>query len=851
MLSRFLKTLLLAILPAAAPLAQPTAAFSIDAYKNFLTSHQDMTGGDLLALHPAGKFTPGAPTEWDGVRYAGTIDSVFHLTDYEKSLILANGFMVSERLAQYGMKDAFINVYRHDLPVFVSTDAILHALHMSYDCILMQMESEFLIPEVDTLLTRLRNTLPAVAEEYSDRPAMTQNLRDIDVYLTVALALLRGPGQVEPCFADNASSVAAILGLVQLQKPASYALFSTRDRTIDFSQFTPRGHYADLESFSRYFQAMMWLGRTEIYLHAPASAALPPPQEDIQRQTMDAVLIHQLAERSNAFPVYGQIDQLLRFFVGDPDNVTLENIGELMTESGIHDASALLDSATFAAFGEALSVKSYAFQKIMSQILMSDPMTPDQIVPASAFLLLGQRFVIDSYITGNVVYDRILSHGAKVRRMLPSTLDILFALGNDAAGQLLMQQLDTYGYGKNLAGLRYLVESYDEAFWRRTMYNGWLDAIRALNPPPDRTSFPGFMQTAAWWQEKMNTQLASWSQLRHDNLLYAKQSYSGVVTCSYPCGYVEPIPEFYGALRIFADSTIAAFSRPPFLGEVPGDVVKYFTRFRSTMDTLASIASDELRHQQLDAEESAFLQRTITEVPAGCGTAFDGWYPRLMYSYGTFSGSERLVVADVHTAPSDENGNLVGWVLHGGTGPVNLGIVVAQIPDVGQTAFIGPVLSYYEVVTQGFKRLTDNEWSTAYSVPPSARPQFANLYLANSAGESPGAPVSLLTGVAVPLDGLAIPSTIALWQNFPNPFNAQTIIRYTIEGSGRQASGVSPVQLRVFDVLGREVAVLVNEELPVGNYELRFDGTNFSTGVYFYRLTAGSVVRTRSMILLR
>ena len=60
------------------------------------------------------------------------------------------------------------------------------------------------------------------------------------------------------------------------------------------------------------------------------------------------------------------------------------------------------------------------------------------------------------------------------------------------------------------------------------------------------------MQTAAWWQQKMNTQLASWAQLRHDNLLYAKPSYSGGVSCSFPEAYVEPFPEFYGRLAAFA-----------------------------------------------------------------------------------------------------------------------------------------------------------------------------------------------------------------------------------------------------------------------------------------------------------
>lgn len=78
--------------------------------------------------------------------------------------------------------------------------------------------------------------------------------------------------------------------------------------------------------------------------------------------------------------------------------------------------------------------------------------------------------------------------------------------------------------------------------------------IRELNPPNDRSVLPEFMQTAAYWQEKMNSQLASWTELRHDNLLHAKQSYTGGKVCSFPFSYVEPFPEFYNTIKSFASN---------------------------------------------------------------------------------------------------------------------------------------------------------------------------------------------------------------------------------------------------------------------------------------------------------
>lgn len=88
------------------------------------------------------------------------------------------------------------------------------------------------------------------------------------------------------------------------------------------------------------------------------------------------------------------------------------------------------------------------------------------------------------------------------------------------------------------------------------------------------------------------------------------------------------------------------------------------------------------------------------------------------------------------------------------------------------------------------------------------------------------------------------PIRFALEQNYPNPFNPITKIKYSIPG-------ISNVQMKVYDVLGEEVATLVNEKQQAGRYEIMFDGNNFATGIYLYRLTAGSYTETRKMILLK
>ena len=90
-----------------------------------------------------------------------------------------------------------------------------------------------------------------------------------------------------------------------------------------------------------------------------------------------------------------------------------------------------------------------------------------------------------------------------------------------------------------------------------------------------------------------------------------------------------------------------------------------------------------------------------------------------------------------------------------------------------------------------------------------------------------------------------------LQQNYPNPFNPSTTIRYTIAWSREHGVESRETKIVVYDILGREVATLVNEKKAPGDYEVRFDATGLASGVYFYRLQTGSFVETKKLLLLR
>jgi len=88
------------------------------------------------------------------------------------------------------------------------------------------------------------------------------------------------------------------------------------------------------------------------------------------------------------------------------------------------------------------------------------------------------------------------------------------------------------------------------------------------------------------------------------------------------------------------------------------------------------------------------------------------------------------------------------------------------------------------------------------------------------------------------------PKEFILFQNYPNPFNPVTEINYTVPISGN-------VLIRIFDVLGREVTTLIDEEKSVGNYSIEFNATNLSSGIYFYTMQSIEFIETRKMVLLK
>ncbi len=182
-----------------------------------------------------------------------------------------------------------MDVYKKDLPVFISTDAILHAVHLSYDELLKQVELRYLIPKLKEMLELVHSRMKDLDQKYGAEEAMLPMLRDVDVYFTVPLLLL---GQnVTPFYSENGTVIAELLSLIDDEDMKSVLFFSQKlEREVDFSQFKPRGHYEVEESeendLPNYFRAMMWMGRMELYLDHPEYDTKTGMPETVHRQIL-------------------------------------------------------------------------------------------------------------------------------------------------------------------------------------------------------------------------------------------------------------------------------------------------------------------------------------------------------------------------------------------------------------------------------------------------------------------------------------------------------------------------------------------------------------------------------------
>jgi hypothetical protein len=222
------------------------------------------------------------------------------------------------------------------------------------------------------------------------------------------------------------------------------------------------------------------------------------------------------------------------------------------------------------------------------------------------------------------------------------------------------------------------------------------------------------MRGEPWRRRMLETQLASWAQLRRDTILYAKESFTSMPLCAFPDGYVDPYPEFYAGLEELAKKGGAQVAALDFDGGVQRGIAGYFAKLGEVAGRLREIARREQRGEPPNGRDLDFINHLVSAQgrSAGCTIIIQprGWYADLYYDRDDVWEHEPTI-ADVHTQPAEENGYPVGKVLHVGTCSPRLLAVDVESCGTRRT-FRGYVASYYEKITTGFRRLDDGEWSS-------------------------------------------------------------------------------------------------------------------------------------------
>jgi len=650
-----------------------------------------MPGGFAKYVPYQVKVEPAVPGYEINLDQVANPDLLTKLTDEQRALLEENGFVVvPSRVAQ--IYEIYKSAKERGIPIFVTTDALLHTYHILYDYTLRAAEINHFVNDLKGMNAAM---IEAAEKQYQAASGNAQEAARRNLaFFSVASALLDPGTEIA---SDVANEVNAELNLIEAHEGfAESPIFGYEE---DYSQYVPRGHYTRNETFERYFKAMMWYGRMMFRLKPGPS---PEAIEAGRMETRQAILIVAALQNAqvggeSALAVWERIYEPTVFFVGQTDDLNVydyaqvirEVYGDQLTLSDLEDEAKLDEFIT-----RAMTLRP---PKIVSSYV-TDREKPEEVT--KGFRFMGQRFIPDSYIFQQLVYDKVGTQDHP--RLFPKGLDLAAVLDSSRAYEILLDVYDEgryANYQKQMEKLRDEFGQLPPQQWVENLYWSWLYALRPLLEIKGE-SYPVFMQNRAWVDKDLNTFLGSWTELRHDTILYAKQSYTmkatGIMPQPEPAkGYVEPQPEVYARLAALAKQMRTGLEGRGLLDAEYSDKLE---RLESLLLSLKTMAEKELAGEALSEEEYELI-RNIGGILEGITT-----FSAKVEEEITSEADERMaIVADVHT---DVN---TGQVLQEAVGDAFLIYVIAPVEG-KLVATQGGVFSYYEFTQPMDDRLTDEAW---------------------------------------------------------------------------------------------------------------------------------------------
>ena len=652
----------------------------------------------ILAQAGKSPTTPIPTVRWDHrqvPKYLDQFERRFTLRPVEKERLFAHGMVSLSRLSFSSYAYALHEIYQSQLPLYVSVDALLHAVYASNDKLIEDLEKQLLLPRLTQTIQRLRSGLPSQQSRYSPEAA-----QDLDLFLTVAARLL---GDSSPALFSQAEaeSTRLVAHAKSAKELLQVSLFG-RPRMIDFSQYAARGHYTEDPKLSALFQAVMWLSRLELNLvsrssRSSAPGMAPDPRETPREVTL-ALALADLAETTGAVADLTAMDRLWTLLAGRREDVSVSDLIALRKQAGITDlrASDLTDKLR--------GVIGNRFARTVAFHYMPQGSTHLPVIAT----VLGPRVVPDAQSL------RPLVHDATPDRYRISVADLAYGLGHDRALQYLSADLQKFPSlrGQLDQSRNILARAASVTPPTLDLYSAWLQAITgiAATPPGVR---PSYMDDPAYADLRINTVAAAFGQLKHNYVLVAGQPYD-MGGCEVPDAYVEPAAAVYDSLIEYARRGERVMAELDPSDETAA--LAYFRRLGRLLKVFRVIVADELAGRPLTVEQKRFLSMVVEMAPGSSGgpPTYTGWYFDLFRHRTTEGLSASQFVADYYTSTN------LGEASYVGVSGVRLGVFVVDVGGVPRIV-TGPIARAYELhhpFGPQRPRLSDE---SALDLPESAR----------------------------------------------------------------------------------------------------------------------------------
>ena len=620
----------------------------------------------------------------------------FQLESFDQRLYNAigkNGFAIVP-----GEEDQLFHIYeRNDyrqFPSFVTTDLYLQAFHMFFDCLLKETEEQKFSPMVTLFVKQNYEQMMQLASTTTDAKIKAAAEHNAAYY---AIAYELNTGKSLPVPASFSELVKEEINHVNAAETTSSEFLGyTEARNMPmfiYNIYRPRGHYTRNETLKRYFCAMMWLQNA-------------PFGTDKDDQLEQALLLAQtIGGNANLTKQYKDITEPITYLMGMPDDVSILQVYAEIQKSGSTVSELINDKKKFDAIRKALEELSKKQSIIKPKFQASSPFK---------ICLMPQRYMPDS----EVLQEMVDYESTPTLRDVPKGLDILASIGISSAERILIQELkEQEKWNKYTSNLEQMKKRMGEIDWNQTVANKWIAALKDVNSK--NAQYPKFMLSPQWDKKNLNAALASWAELKHDAILYAKQPMGaecggGGPPEPYVKGYVEPNIAYWTKAIELIDATMDVLRRFDLVTEKGTTAA---TDLREQAEFLLNCSKKELAGKNLTEQEYRQIE-TIGSTFENITLNLIKEPDQFLMGWGNVNGADKKisVVADVYTANSYNNPDKS--VLYEAVGPAHEIYVVVEL-DGYLYLTRGAVFSYREFQEDiAAPRKTDEEWQQELQTQP-------------------------------------------------------------------------------------------------------------------------------------